>query len=84
MGSVTSLKEQIVREVERLPESELRFVADYLVLLKFQAHRKRSPSLRSDAGSLAVLYAEFADEDQALAEHGMEDYFQRLASEDAQ
>ncbi len=77
-----SLKEQIVREVEHLPETELQHVADYLAFLKFRARRRKAPAQLPDAASLATLYAEFADEDQALAEERMADYAQALAVED--
>jgi len=79
-----SLKEQVVWEVEHLPETELQHVADYLAFLKFRARRKRLPSPSLDPGSLAALYAEFAAEDRALAEEGMEEYAQCLAVEDKQ
>lgn len=78
-----SLKEQVVWEVERLPETDLRHVADYLAFLKFRARRKRMPVRSADETSLAALYAEFANEDRELAEEGMADYEQTLAAEDA-
>jgi hypothetical protein len=78
-----SLKEQVVREVERLPEAELQHIADYLAFLKFQARRRRVPSRLPDTASLATLYAEFAEEDRVLAEEGMAEYVHSLAAEDA-
>ena len=78
-----SLKEQIVRDVQLLPEAELQHIADYLAFLKFQARRKRVPARLPDTVSLAALYAEFAEEDRALAEEGMVEYAKSLAAEDA-
>jgi hypothetical protein len=78
-----SLKERVVREVEHLPEAELQYVADYLDFLKYQAYRKRVPARVSESSSLAALYAEFADEDRALADEGIEEYVLSLAAEDA-
>ena len=54
-----SLKEQVAQELDRLPEPELKQVADYLAFLKFRAHRKRTAL--PDEASLAALYAEFAE-----------------------
>ena len=75
-----SLKELLVREVERL--SELQHIADYLAFLKFQASRKRVPSGLRNVASLAALYGEFANKVRALAEAGIEDYAKSLAVED--
>lgn len=77
-----SLKEQVLWEVESLPETELRYVADYLAFLKFRAHRKRVPVRLPDEEALASLYAEFAEEDRALAEEGIAEYARILAEED--
>ncbi len=76
-----SLKEQVVQELDRLPEPELKQVADYLAFLKFRARRKKMAA--PDEASLAVLYAEFAEEDRRLAEEGMDEYALALAAEDA-
>lgn len=75
-----SIKEQVVEELKTLNEAELREVADYLSFLKFRA-RRTPPSF--DESQLAALYAEFADEDRALAEEGMAGYAEGLAREDA-
>lgn len=79
-----TLKEQVVREVERLPEEELQHIAHYLAFLKFQARRKRVPLRLPETASLAALYREFAEEDRALAEEGMTEYVVSLAAEDTQ
>ena len=78
-----SLKEQVLREVECLPDAELQLIADYLAFLKFQDRRKRVAAQLPNVVSLATLYAEFADEDRALAEEGMAEYVHSLAAEDA-
>ncbi len=76
-----SLKEQVVQELDRLPEPELKQVADYLAFLKFRARRRRT--VAPDEASLAALYAEFDEEDRRLAEEGMDEYALALADEDA-
>ncbi len=76
-----SLKEKVVQELERLPESELKQVADYVAFLKFRSRRRRIPV--PEETSLAALYAEFAEEDRELAEEGLAEYAHALATEDA-
>lgn len=76
-----SLKEHVNQELERLDEADLRRVAEYLDFLKFRARRAAVPPL--DESYLAALYAEFAEEDRALAEAGMTAYAAGLATEDA-
>lgn len=77
-----SLKEQVVQQVRHLPDAELKHVANYLAFLKYHALRKRMPMQIADFSTLAALYAEFADEDRALAEEGMAEYARSLAAED--
>jgi len=77
-----SFKEQVVQELDDLSEAELRQVAEYVAFLKFRARLKTMPAF--DEAQLAVLYAEFAEEDHRLAEEGMSDYADRLMKEDAQ
>ena len=74
-----SLKEYVVHELDALDDMKLQQVADYLEFLRFKS-RPKAPVL-TDA-QMAALYAEFADEDRALAEEGMEDYVHALAAED--
>ena len=74
-----SAKEQIVEEIKSLSEAELEEVTKYLAFLKFRA-RHKAPAI--DETQLAALYAEFADEDRAMAEEGMADYAEGLAHED--
>jgi hypothetical protein len=56
-------------------------VAEFVAFLKFRARIGATPML--DEAQLASLYAEFADEDRALAEEGMADYAEGLRQEDA-
>jgi len=77
-----SLRELVTQEINALGELELQQVAEYMSFLKFQARRKAKPSL--DETELAALYAEFAEEDRALAESGMADYANGLAAEDTE
>lgn len=74
-----NITELIKQELEELNEEQLRQVADYITFLKFHARRA---SLRDNESKLAVLYGEFAEEDQALAEEGMNEYAEMLRRED--
>jgi len=76
-----TLKEQVKLDLERLDEGRLREVADFMALLQFRTRRQAMPEW--DEMRMAVLYAEFAEEDRALAEAGMADYAAGLAREDA-
>jgi len=76
-----TIKEQIARELDALTESELAQVAEYVAFLKFHARVKPIPKL--DETQLAVLYAEFADEDRDMAEEGISDFAEGLTKEDA-
>ncbi len=80
MSTEVSTKEQVAREINALNDDEIKQVADYLAFLKFRSRRLNSPEI--DETKLAKLYAEFADEDRSLAEHGMGDYAESLAAED--
>jgi hypothetical protein len=75
-----STKEQVLEEIEALSEAEIKEVAEYLAFLKYRSQRK-PPVV--DESKLAALYAEFDEEDRALAEEGMKDYAEGLAKEDA-
>jgi hypothetical protein len=75
-----TLKEQVKYDLERLDEGGLREVADFVAFLQFRT-RRAAPAW--DEAKMAALYAEFADEDHALAEAGMADYAAGLAQEDA-
>lgn len=75
-----STKEQILEEIKGLSDAELNEVAEYLAFLKYRSQNK-SPAV--DESQLAALYAEFTEEDRALAEEGMADYAEGLSNEDA-
>ncbi len=76
-----SLKEQVKRNLENLDEGGLREVAEFVDFLQFRTRRQSRPEW--DNAKIAALYAEFAEEDRALAEAGMSDYAAGLAKEDA-
>lgn len=76
-----TLKEQVKEDLERLDEGGLREVADFVAFLQFRTRRQAAPEW--DEAKMAALYAEFAEEDRALAESGMADYAAGLAREDA-
>ncbi len=78
-----SSKEEIVQELERLGNVELKQVAEYIAFLKFRARQKQRSSIL-DESQLGSLYAKFADEDRKLAEEGMANYVTGLAKEDKQ
>jgi hypothetical protein len=68
--SVTSIKKQVAQALNSLSEAELQQVAEYVAFLRFRARVAPLPAI--DETQLATLYAEFADEDRALAEEGLE------------
>ena len=78
--SVTSVKEQVTHVLDSLNEAELQQVAEYVAFLRFRARVVPLPMV-DDAG-LASLYTEFADEDRAFAEEGLDDYRAQLHGED--
>ena len=74
-----STKEQVIVEIEALSEADIKEVAEYLAFLKYRSQSK-PPAV--DESQLAVLYAEFAEEDRDLAEEGVANYREGLAKED--
>jgi cytochrome c553 len=80
--SVTSLKEHVTQVLDTLSEAELQQVAEYVAFLRF--HTRVAPLPIVDAAQLAALYAEFRDEDRALAEEGLGEYHDQLQVEDTQ
>ncbi len=76
-----TIKEYVTDVIQRLDETELREVADYLAFLRFRSRAHAVPRL--DDSALAALYREFAEEDRDLAEEGITDYKQSLRMEDA-
>ena len=75
-----SVKEQVTQALDSLSDAELRQVAEYVDFLRFRA--RRTTTMLSDT-ELAVLYAEFADEDRTFAEEGIAEYSVALQAEDA-
>ncbi len=75
------LKEKVKQDLEQLDEGSLREVAEFVAFLQFRG--RQSPVQDQDESQLAALYAEFAEEDRALAEMGMVDYAAGLARQDA-
>ena len=78
--SVADVKERVTQALDALSEVELQQVAEYVSFLQFR-QLVESPRV-ADTAQLAALYAEFAEEDRALAEAGMEGYNDRLRAED--
>ncbi len=74
-------REYVSQTVQSLDESQLAEVADYLAYLRFRNRAHGIPSI--DGSQLASLYAEAAEEDRDLAEAGMADYAEALATEDS-
>ena len=75
-----SLREQVRLDLDKMPEADIRQVADYVAFLKYRSRRIRIPM--ADEVSLARLYGEFAEEDLELADAGLDDYSRALARED--
>jgi len=78
---MSSIKGQVIKGLESLSETELAQVAEFMAFLKFRARLQTMPQL--EEAQLATLYAEFAEEDQKLAEEGMAEYVHGLCKEDA-
>lgn len=74
--SVTSVKEQVTQALDTLNEDELQQVAECVAFLRFRARMSSLPAM--DATQLGQVYAEFADEDRALAEEGLDAYRAQL------
>jgi len=73
--------EKVSQDLRRLDDSSLREVANFVAFLHFRSRRTTAPAW--DEAKMTALYAEFAEEDRALAEAGMADYAAGLAREDA-
>jgi hypothetical protein len=76
-----SPKQVVTQTLEGLSDAELQQVAEYVQFLRFRMRLRSAPPL--DAARIAVLYAEAADEDRAMAEEGMAEYQAGLLAEDA-
>ena len=71
--------ESLKQDIEKLTDEQLQKVAEFIAFLRFQEKRSR---VDIDPTLLAPLATEFAEEDRALAESGMDDYADMLARED--
>jgi hypothetical protein len=72
--------EVLKQDLDRLTHKQLERVADFVAFIKFRDSRHVPVML--DPTQMANLFAEFADEDRALANAGMSDYAARLQQED--
>jgi hypothetical protein len=72
--------EALKQDLDRLTYSQLQQVAEFVAFLRFRNQRRNQVVL--DPIQLADMFAEFADEDRALAEAGMNDYAVMLRQED--
>jgi hypothetical protein len=70
--------EFLKQDLDRLTHSQLQQVADFVAFLKYRRHAP----VMIDSTQMANLFAEFADEDCALANAGMSDYAAILQQED--
>lgn len=73
-------KEHLAREIEALDEQQLREIADFIAFIRFKVRYSNLPKVDEQLGA---LYAEFAEEDQQLAEKGITEYMDMLKKEDA-
>ncbi len=75
-----TIKEHLVKELDRLDEKQLLEVEEFVSFLKFRS--RFLPSQVFDEEQMAKLYGEFAEEDRLLAEEGIQDYATDLSKED--
>ncbi len=71
--------EAIKQDLDLLTSEQLQQIVDFIAFLRFRDKRRR---MDLDPQQLALLATEFAQEDSALAEEGMDDYMAMLAQED--
>lgn len=71
--------EALKQDLDQLTNEQLQQVADFIAFLKFQNKRRRTALAPAQ---LATLATEFAEDDRALAEAGMNDYTAMLDQED--
>lgn len=71
--------EAIQQDLTRLDDKQLEQVANFIAFLKFQAKYRR---IELNLEQMTPLSTEFAEEDRALAEAGLDDYAAALAQED--
>lgn len=70
--------EELLKSFELLPEPEKHQVASEIL------RRAYASTTELDDAQLAALYGEFDEADRKLAEEGMREYANGLASEDAE
>ena len=80
MRKITTMKDLIQQELEKLDREQLKQVFEFIAFLKFRARLVTLPA--TDESNLAALYSEFAEEDRQLAELGMSEYAEILKHED--
>lgn len=71
--------ETIKQDLDLLNSEQLQQIADFIAFLRFRDKRRR---IVLDPEQLKPLATEFAEEDRALAEEGMDDYAAMLGQED--
>lgn len=71
--------ETIKQDLDRLSSEQLQKIADFIAFLRFRDKRRQRIL---DPEQLAPLATEFAEEDRAFAEEGMDDYAAMLKQED--
>jgi hypothetical protein len=72
--------EALKQDLDRLTYNQIQQVAEFIAFLRFRNQRRNQVVL--DPIQLADMFADFADEDRALAEAGMNDYAVMLQQED--
>ena len=75
-----AVKEHLIKEIHRLDEKQLQELEDFLFFLKFRSRISRPSEVREE--EIAKLYADFSEEDRAMAEEGIDDYMLGLVKED--
>jgi len=73
-------KEQLLREIEELDDSQVREVEEFLAFLRFRS-RYDTPVV-FDRAQAAEQYREAAAEDRKMADEGLADYSAGLKRED--
>lgn len=73
-------KEQLLREIEELDDSQVREVEEFLAFLRFRS-RYDTPVV-FDRAQAAEQYREAVAEDRKMAEEGLADYSAGLKRED--
>lgn len=79
---MVSVKEQLIKEIQALPEAHAKQVADYLAFLKYQEREAARQLNGADETALTTLQTEFANEDRQLAEAAGVGYLADLTLEE--